>query len=334
MNFRHLPRTWIIAEIGVNHEGNEQVAHDLVRAAAKAGADAVKFQTYVPEDFISSVQPERIVAVRGRALPREAFVRLAQTAKEAGIVFFSTPLGLGDVDFLDGIAPIFKCASGEMTWHGLLRRMAATGKPIILSTGLALEHEIRAAIDAVLEVRPSARTDGSLLLMHCVTAYPTPAAQANLANIRWMIDRFGLPVGYSDHTLGIKACELAIAAGAVVLEKHFTYRKENQAFRDHQLSANPEDLAALVKAVREAEIYVGRYERARGEAELDNFKPARRSVAAGIDIPAGTPVQAEWLTGLRPLWGVPVEETPRIVGRSLNRAIKAGDLIREEDLVR
>ena len=332
MNFRKLDRTWIVAEIGVNHEGNEDIAHNLIRAAAKAGADAVKFQTYVPEDFISKVQPERVEAVRGRALPHEAFRRLAKTAAESNITFFSTPLGLSDVDFLDGFAPIFKVASGEMTWIGLIERIARTGKPVVISTGLALEHEIKAAIDAVLAIRPSAREDGSLMLMHCVSAYPAPAPQAHLANIRWLIDSFELPVGYSDHTLGIKGCELAVAAGAVALEKHFTYRKENQTFRDHHLSADPADLTALVKAVREAEVYLGRYARERGAAEMENFKPARRSVAARVDIPAGAPVKAEWLTGLRPLWGIPVEESGRVVGRKLTRHVAAGDIIKDDDL--
>jgi N-acetylneuraminate synthase/N,N'-diacetyllegionaminate synthase len=333
MNFRTLPRTWIVAEIGVNHEGNEQIAHDLIRAAATAGADAVKFQTYVPEDYVSRAQPERLAAVRTRALSREAFRRLARTAAEAGITFFSTPLGLSDVDFLDEIAPIFKVASGEITWLDLIRRIAATGKPMVVSTGLALESEIEAAIEAVLQVRPSARADGSLLLMHCVTAYPTPAAQANLANIRRLIDRFALPVGYSDHTLGIKACELAIAAGAVALEKHFTYRKEDQAFRDHQLSADPADMQALVAAVRQAEVFVGRYERERGEAELANLAAARRSLAARVDLAAGAPLAPESLTALRPLWGIPIEQSERVLGRRLTRAVAAGEIIREEDLV-
>ena len=332
MNFAKLERTWIVAEIGVNHEGNEQVAHELIEKAAATGADAVKFQTYIPEHYISTVQPERLAAVRGRALPLEAFRRLAQTAAKAGVTFFSTPLGLEEVDFLNSFAPIFKVASGEMTWHGLVQRMAGTGKPMIVSTGLALEHEIAAALDVIVKVRPSAREDGSVMLMHCVSAYPTPDAEANLGNIRWLRERFGYPVGYSDHTLGIKACELAVAAGAVALEKHFTYRKDNQTFRDHQLSADPKDFAELVQTVRRAEIYMGRNDRVRGAAETTNFQPARRSVAAACDIRAGESVKAEWLTGLRPLTGIPIEEIDSVVGAKLNRAVTAGDIITAKDV--
>lgn len=333
MNFAKLERTWVVAEIGVNHEGNEKIAHELIEKAAAAGADAVKFQTYIPEHYISTVQPERLAAVRGRALPLEAFRRLAQTALKAGVTFFSTPLGLEEVDFLDSFAPIFKVASGELTWQALVQRMAGTGKPMIVSTGLALEDEIAAALDAIVRVRPAARTDGSVMLMHCVSAYPTPDDQANLANIRWLRERFGMPVGYSDHTLGIKACELAVAAGAVALEKHFTYRKENQAFRDHQLSADPADFDELVKTVRRVEKYLGNYSRKRGAAEMTNFQAARRSVAAARDIRAGEPIRAEWLTGLRPLTGIPVEDVDRVVGARLTRAVSAGEIITPDNVV-
>lgn len=332
MDFRKLGRAWVVAEIGVNHEGDYSVAEDLIRKAAECGADAVKFQTYKPETYIAAGQKDRREAVRGRMLEYGEFRRLSEVAEEVGITFFSTPLGLSDVDFLDEIAPIFKVASGELTYIDLIRRMAQTGKPIIISTGLGERDEISAAIDAVCAERPDAVERGELLLMHCVTAYPTPAPEAHLSNIKWLQDNFGLPVGYSDHTLGIKACELAIAAGAVALEKHFTYRKEEQEFRDHQLSADPEDLKNLIKAVRSAESYLGRYERERGESELANFESARRSVAAAIKIPAKTPIRREWLTGLRPLTGVPIENIDSLVDRQLNRIVSEGDIIKKEDL--
>tara|TARA_B100000676_G_scaffold307186_1_gene365036 strand:- start:132 stop:1133 length:1002 start_codon:yes stop_codon:yes gene_type:complete len=332
MDFRNLARTWIAAEIGVNHEGDMSVAEDLIRKAADCGADSVKFQTYTPEGYVAADQPERREAVAGRMLSREEFSRLADVAKEAGITFFSTPLGLDDVEFLDGIAPIFKVASGELTYLQLIQRIAQTGKPVIISTGLGLKDEIAAAIETVLSERPDAAEKGELLIMHCVSAYPTPDAQAHLRNITWLQDNFGLPVGYSDHTLGIKACELAIAVGAVALEKHFTYRKEDQEFRDHQLSADPKDLRALVEAIRTAETYLGRYDRERGSAELENMEAARRSLAAAVDIPADTPIKREWLTGLRPLWGIPSEKMESIVGERLKRPISEGFIIKQEDI--
>lgn len=332
MNFNNLERAWIIAEIGVNHEGSEDVAADLIRKAAAAGADAVKFQTFVPEHYVSREQPERFERVGRFCLSHDAFRRLAALANSLNLTFFSTPLGLADIDFLNEIQPIFKISSGDLTFHELIRHATRTGKPLIISTGLGTEEEIQAAIDVVFAERPSARNDGSLMLMHCVSAYPTPAEDTHLRNVTWLSRRFGLPTGYSDHTLGIKACELAVAVGAVALEKHFTYRKEDQVFHDHKLSADPADLTALVAAVREAETYLGSEARTRTEAEAKMELHMRRSVATLVDIPAGTPVKREWLTWVRPAWGLGPQEMDKVVGKPLNKALKAGVLVRTEDI--
>ena len=139
MNFNQLSRTWIIAEIGVNHEGNEKVAADLIRQAALAGADAVKFQTFVPQHYVSIEQRERFERVRRFALSYDAFRRLAVLANSLNLTFFSTPLGLADIDFLNEIQPVFKISSGDLTFHALIRHAALTGKPLILSTGLGTE---------------------------------------------------------------------------------------------------------------------------------------------------------------------------------------------------
>lgn len=332
MNFKNLARTWIIAEIGVNHEGNEDVAADLIRKAAASGVDAVKFQTFVPEHYVSTEQPERFERVGRFCLSHDAFRRLAALAKSLNLTFFSTPLGFDDIDFLNEIQPIFKISSGDLTFHDLIRHATRTGKPLIISTGLGTEEEIQAAVDVVLAERPTAREDGSLMLMHCVSAYPTPAEEANVRNVTWLAKRFDLPTGYSDHTLGIKACELAVAVGAVALEKHFTYRKEDQAFHDHKLSADPADLTALVAAVREAETYLGTETRTRTEAELKMELHMRRSIGTLVDIPAGTPVKREWLTWLRPAWGLGPQEMEKVIGKPLNKDLKAGAIVRPEDL--
>lgn len=332
MNFSALDRTWIVAEIGVNHEGDESIAGDMIRMAAEAGADAVKFQTFEPGHYVSTVQPERLERVKSFVLPREAFRRLAALAQELNLVFFSTPLGLADISFLDEFCPLIKISSGDLTYLQLISAAARTGRPLIMSTGFGTRKEIESAIETVLAERPSARGDGSLMLMHCISTYPTPPEEAHLRNIDWLKDNFGLPVGYSDHTLGIKACELAVAAGAVALEKHFTYRKEDQEFHDHKLSADPKDLKALVEAVRQAETLLGSTERRRGPSETEQLQHMRRSLAAAVDIPAGVPVREEWLTFLRPQWGLHPDRADDVVGRSLNRAVAAGDLIHEKDL--
>ena len=332
MDFRTLDRTWIAAEIGVNHEGDEAVAIDLINKAAHAGADAVKFQTFEIEHYISTEQPERYQRTKGFQLSRDAFRRLEAAANAAGVLFFSTPLGFHDVAFLEDIAPIFKVSSGDLTFLSLIERIAVTNKPMIVSTGLGSHDEIAAAVDRILSVRPSARDDGSLMLMHCVSVYPADANDANLRNIKWLKDSFGFPVGYSDHTLGTKACELAVASGAVALEKHFTYRKEDQAFHDHRLSADPDDLIALVAAVRQAEEYLGNYERRPLEAEINNVDNMRRSIGTTREVAPGEVLSTDDLTWLRPAWGLGPNAMDAVVGRSVTRVIPAGHLVREEDL--
>ena len=334
VDFRKLERTWIVAEIGVNHEGHASVAADLIRKAAECGADAVKFQTFRAEHYVSTVQLERRERARRFQLPYETFRELADIAQECGVTFFSTPLHVDDVDFLDEIVSLFKVSSGDLTHLSLIRHIATKGKPMIISTGLGTRGEIQAAIEAVLDVWPDAADKGKLVLLHCVAAYPTPAEEANLSNIAWLRETFGLPVGYSDHTLGTKACELAVACGAVVVEKHFTYRKENQTFHDHALSADPQDMRELVGVVRQAEIYLGGRDRKRTTSEQKMLLHMRRSVGAAVDIPAGVPVLRQWLTYLRPAWGLPPEKLDAVVGKPLRRPVPAGDLIRVEDLER
>ena len=331
MNFKQMNQTFVIAEIGVNHEGNEDVAADLIRRAAAARADAVKFQTFKIEHYISREQPERYERTKRFQLSHDAFRRLAHVAEEAGLLFFSTPFHMDDVDFLDEIAPIFKVSSGDLTHLDLIRHIAAKRKPMIISTGLGIESEIAAAVSAVESVWSEARAQGGLLLMHCVAAYPTPAESANLRNIYMLAERFNLPVGYSDHTLGTKACELAVAAGATAVEKHFTYRKENQSFHDHGISADPKDMVELINAVRLAETYLGSKARQRTEPE-NMLTHMRRSLGAALDIRAGTPLQKEHITWLRPAWGLEPKHCGYLLGRSLKRDVKAGQLIREEDV--
>lgn len=332
MNFNELDRTLVVAEIGVSHEGDVDVAADLVRKAAASGADAVKFQTFQIEHYISSVQPERRERTARFELSRADFRWLASVARDSDLILVSTPLGLDDVDFLDELIPFFKVSSGDLTHLRFVRHVASKGKPLIVSTGLGTREEIARAVEAVTREQPDARESGHLMLMHCVSAYPTPPDEACLANIRWLREEFDVPVGYSDHTLGTKACELAVAAGAVAVEKHFTYRKENQTFHDHGLSADPKDLADLVKAIRHAEVYVGSGPRERQPCEMPMLEHMRRSLGAAVDIRAGQPLEPAWIAFLRPARGVSVERLDEVLGRRLKRDVAAGDLIRDEDI--
>jgi len=333
INFKSLEKVYVIAEIGVNHEGDFDTAKRLITLAAEAGADAVKFQTYQAEKYVSLVQPERLARVKRFQLSYDQFRKLAEYARTQGITFFSTPLHAEDADFLDGIAPFFKISSGDLNNLDLIRHVALKKKPMIISTGLGTMDEIRNAVETVASARPDAAKRGELLLMHCVAAYPVPIEEAHLAYVRMLNEAFGMPVGYSDHTIGTIACSLAVAAGAVVIEKHFTYQKENQVFHDHKISADPQDLKQLISAIRQTEALLGKGPFLRTVSEEKNRQNMRRSIGAGVDIPAGVPIKKEWLVYLRPAWGIPIERAQEIVGKKLKREIKSGDLIKEEDLV-
>ena len=332
VDFRKLERTLVIAEIGVNHEGDISVAKDLINKAAKAGADIVKFQTFHVDHYVSREQPERYERAKGFQLSYDQFRELAKEAEAADVEFLSTPLHMTDIDFLDEIANMFKISSGDLTYLPLLHHAASKRKPMIISTGLGDKNEISDALNTVRQEWPEGIDEGKVLLMHCVSSYPTPPEDANLRNLNWLRDEFGVPVGYSDHTLGIKACELAVAMGAKVIEKHFTYRKENQSFHDHLLSADPSDLEELIKVVRSAEVYLGATQRIRSISEKKMLQHMRRSIGTIVDIPAGETIKEEWLTYLRPQWGLLPRDIDKVVGKQLNRDITAGELIRKEDL--
>lgn len=321
-----------MAEIGVNHEGSLRSAKDLVRLAAESGADAVKFQTYRSECYISCVQPERLKRAKRFELSYEDFRKLAKISEKYGIIFFSTPLSERDVDFLDEIAPLFKVSSGDLTNLGLIRHIATKNKPIIISTGLGTCAEIKRAVETVLKIRPDIKNKGELMLMHCIAAYPAPYNEVNLANIGFLRSRFGVLVGYSDHTLGIKTCEYAVCAGAVAVEKHFTLHKKKGGFHDHRISANPDEMRRLVMRVRRVERFMGHRERMRTFSENKMLLHLRRSVGTTVDIPAGVPLRKEWLVCLRPAWGINPEQADSLVGRCLRRPLLKGEIIKEEDL--
>jgi len=333
MGFLNFENTMIIAEIGVNHEGDIHKAEKMIQLAAECGVDAVKFQTYSAENYVSIDQPERFERVKGFQLSYENFLQLAHTARQNGVIFFSTPLHPTDVDALDPIVPFYKISSGDLTYLELIEHIATKGKPIIISTGLGTKEEIQKAVDTIYRIQPDFKTNGKLALLHCVAAYPAPCEEANLKNISWLQESFGLPVGYSDHTLGIEACKIAVALGSVIIEKHFTYSKENQTFHDHAISANPNEMKVLVQSIRSIEKFLGKKERSRTQSEEKMVLHMRRSIGASVDIPAGVRIKKEWLTYLRPAWGLSPDRINDVINGSLRRPVRKGEILHEEDLI-
>ena len=321
-------KIFIVAEIGNNHEGNFDVACRMLEAAADAGVDAVKFQTFQTKLFTSNADPARFERLKKFELTQDQFTQLAQLARKRGVLFFSTPLDLVSARFLEPLVDVFKVASGDNDFLPLIAQLAATGKPMIISTGLAdLAH-----LERVAAFAREHGAEGRLAFLHCVCAYPAPPEDVNLRAISMLAERLGCPIGWSDHTLGSEACIAAAAIGARILEKHFTLDKNFSAFRDHQLSADPAEMKYIVESVRKVEKLLGTPVKRVQPSEEANLRPARRSIAAATALPRGHQLRAEDLMWVRPAVGLPPGQEQRLLARTLSRDIAAGEAITEQDV--
>ena len=327
---------FIIAEAGVNHNGSLELAKKLVDAAVAAGADAVKFQTFVPEEVVSAAvarAPYQKANMRGReesqlemirrlALSEEDFRTLKDYCDRAGIVFLSTPFDCRSVDLLHALGvPLFKIPSGELTNHRFLRYVAARGKPLVVSTGMATLGEVEEAVEVLRQAGAQ-----EITLLHCTTAYPAPYEEVNLRAMLTLKQAFGLPVGYSDHTLGIEVAVAAVALGACAVEKHFTLDRRMEG-PDHKASLEPHELAALVGAIRNIEKALGDGIKRPGAGERENMPCARRSLVAAKDIAAGEVITEEKLAVRRPGTGIPPKMFDVVVGRRARVNIAAGTVL-------
>jgi N,N'-diacetyllegionaminate synthase len=313
----------IVAEIGNNHEGDVALAEDLIAAAANAGAQAVKFQTIFPERLVAPDQVARLAQLRRFQLSAEDHARLAAAAKRAGVMFMSTPFCLEAVELLDLLVPAFKIASGDNNFLPLLEKVAETAKPIILSTGMADAAGIAFATAAIERVWSANHAAPGVVLLHCVSAYPTEVADANLRAIT-SLGRLGHYVGYSDHTLGVDAAVLSVGLGARVIEKHFTDSKTRSSFRDHALSANPREMNELVERVKTANILLGDGVKRTMDSEKATAAAARRSIASARDLPAGHVLSWQDLDWLRPSGGLAPGQEHVVLGKTLRAAVTAG----------
>lgn len=322
----------VVAEIGNNHEGDFAVASQLIDLAAAAGADAVKFQTAQAALFISPADADRRKRFASYEFTPGQWSRLAAQAHGHGLLFMSTPLDLVSLEMLTPLVDAFKIASGDITFAPLVDAAAATRKPMVISTGAAELDEVGAAVARVRAQWARLGHDGELAVLHCVSAYPTPAPEAQLRTIASLAGRLDATIGYSDHVLGIDAAVAAVAIGARVIEKHFTLDKNHSAFRDHQLSADPADLRALVERVRAIEPMLGTGAKAIQEAERGNRPAIRRSIAAAADLAAGHVLRASDLIWIRPGTGLAPGQEHLLTGRSLTHAVSAGTLLSESDV--
>jgi N-acetylneuraminate synthase/N,N'-diacetyllegionaminate synthase len=331
---------FVIAEAGVNHNGDPELAHRLVDAAADAGADAVKFQTFDPERLVSprarpaeyqiantGSSESQLDMLRRLVLPQEALAPLTAHAAERGLLFLSTPFDESSADLLQDLGlPAFKIPSGEVTNHPFVAHVSAKGKPVLMSTGMSTMAEVAEAVQVVRE-----NGDPPLALFHCVTSYPAAAADCNLHAIGAMRAAFGVPVGWSDHTEGRQVSLAAVAAGASLLEKHVTLARDLPG-PDHAASLEPEELAALVGAVREIELALGDGVKRPAASELANAAVVRRSLHASRTLAAGHVLQAADLIALRPGTGLAPSQRERLIGRRLRVGVERGEILGEHHL--
>ncbi|MGM9860185.1 MAG: N-acetylneuraminate synthase [Muribaculaceae bacterium] len=327
----------IIAEAGVNHNGNFDMARQMIIEAKKAGADYVKFQTAVPELVISTFAPKaeyqkettgagesQLEMCKAIHLPLSDYSRLKAICDEVGIGFMSTPFDLVSIDCLDELKmDYWKIPSGEITNLPYLRKIASKGGRVILSTGMSTLDEVATAVE-ILVSGGIARED--IILLHCTTQYPTPAEAVNLRAMDALRAIGCGGVGYSDHTVGITIPIAAAARGARVIEKHFTLDR-NLPGPDHRASLEPDELAAMVSAVRIVEQALGTGVKEVAEAERPNIAVARKSIVAARDIRAGEVLTEENITVKRPGNGISPMLWDKIIGTTASRDYSADELI-------
>jgi N-acetylneuraminate synthase len=331
--------TFVIAEAGVNHNGQLELAERLVDIAAEAGCDAIKFQTFDPELLATpsagkaeyqrettGTAGSQLEMLQGLVLPRDAHARLKQRARDRKLVFLSTPFDEPSADFLEELGvPAFKVSSGDLTNVLLLRHLARKRRPLLLSTGMATLDEVLAAVATLTEAGAS-----EIALFHCVSNYPAQPIDCNLRAIGTLRDATGLPVGWSDHTLGIDVTVASVALGADLVEKHFTIDRTLSG-PDHRASLEPQELASMVRGIRNAQAALGDGVKQPRPAELAVAAVARRSLCYREELAAGTRIAEHQLIALRPGTGIPTKDLGRIVGRQLGRPVHRGQLVSVDD---
>lgn len=338
-----MKHTVIIAEAGVNHNGNLDMAREMVKKAKWAGADYVKFQTAVPELVISTFAPKaeyqkettgeadsQLEMCKAIHLPLSDYAGLKELCEEEGIGFMSTPFDLVSIDLLAELGQdYFKIPSGEITNLPYLRKIAAIGIPVILSCGMSTIDEIEDAILVLTGQHPVYPSESKLkrediIVLHCNTQYPTPYGDVNLLAMNEIAHKLNIKVGYSDHTQGIEVSVAAAALGAEVVEKHFTLSRELPG-PDHKASLEPDELREMVQAIRHIDEALGDGHKGVTESERGNMTVARKSIIAAVDIKKGEIFTDRNLTVKRPGNGISPMKWDEVIGRTAPR-----DFVRDE----
>jgi len=321
-------KVFLIAEIGNNHEGDFDLAREMVGRAVETGVDAVKFQVFRTEEYVARSDSARFERLKGFELTPGQFAQLAHRSHDAGIAFIATPFDLSSAELTAEICDVIKISSGDNTFYPLIDKVATAGKPTVLSTGMLDVKRLQRPYGILVE----ALGEDNLALLHCVTSYPVEPKDANIAAVRTLMEGFGCEIGYSDHTLGVEACLAAVAFGARIIEKHFTLDHNYSDFRDHQLSANPVEMTDLVKRVRQFETLLGSGDKIASQGEADIEPSVRRSIATRRELSAGHVLAEKDLTWVRPAGGMAPGRESELVGKLLRHPAMAGHQLSLEDI--
>ena len=335
----HSP-AFIIAEAGVNHNGDIELAKSLIRVAAQTGADAVKFQTFKAEKLVTpdaqqaayqtqntGIQESQLAMLKRLELTYSHFKVLQEYAQQHDIIFLSSPFDLEAIDFLHSIGvPAFKSGSGELTNLPYLRKMAGMGKPLIVSTGMATMEEVLQAQAWIQEAG-----NEQVVFLHCTSNYPCALEEVNLNAMHTLQQGTHALVGYSDHTAGIQIPIIAVAMGACVIEKHFTLDKDLPG-PDHKASLSPEELTEMVEAIRWVEKVKGSAEKKPAPSEKATAYAARKSIVALVDIPEGTILTEEMISAKRPGSGISPAAWDQVIGRRTQKPIAQHEILSWDQL--
>lgn len=317
---------FVVAEAGINHNGNVKIAKNMISSAKDCGADAIKFQTFRAGD-LASKKSKFFKIFKKVEIDYTHLGELSDHAKKERIIFFSTPFSEEAVDVLSDLhVPAFKIASGDITHIPLIKKVASKKKPIIISTGMSNFAEIDFAVKTIKSER-----NNKIIIMHSVTSYPTPSSDANLRAINTLQCRYKYPIGYSDNGAGILVPIIAVSLGARIIEKHFTLNKKMNG-PDHSFSADPNELSLLVKKIRETEIILGDGKKNPQPSELQNIQHARRSIITLVDIKKGDKLTYSNIAIKRPGIGIMPLNFHKIIGASAKRNIKIDQPIKWSDI--
>ena len=319
---------YIVAEAGINHNGDMNIAKKMIQKAASIGVDAIKFQTIFPDELFSqTIHPDWYEMAKKWHLNKKQHLELQNYAKKCNIDFFSTPVGIRSAKILKDIkSKVIKIASGELTNLEMIKFLAKSKTPLIVSTGMSTISEIVKTVEIIKE------ENCPFIILHCNASYPTPIEDVNLSNIKYLNEIFSVPIGFSDHTIGNESCLAAVSMGACIIEKHFTLDK-NMDGPDQQLSSDVSEFKNLVKQVRIIEKTFGVIRTGPTKSEKQFRNAMRKSVGIKISLKRGTKLTRSMITGFRPGTGIPISMMSNFVGMIITQDIQKGSLL-EWDMFR